>query len=139
MPRIIPITDLRNTTKISELCHAKREPVFVTKNGYSDLVIMSMETYEALAEVPVAERPAEGPGEMCFLTERSPIWAGMLSDVMQQHGIPFFKESSLGAGLAIKTGSLAENIRFFVPKACFAAAQSLVEELFEKNAESEAT
>ena len=40
MPKIIPITDLRNTTKISELCHAKNEPVFITKNGYSDLVIM---------------------------------------------------------------------------------------------------
>ena len=46
MPKIIPITDLRNTTKISELCHGKNEPVFITKNGYSDLVIMSMETYE---------------------------------------------------------------------------------------------
>ena len=47
MPIIIPITDLRNTTKISELCHGKNEPVFITKNGYSDLVIMSMEAYEA--------------------------------------------------------------------------------------------
>ena len=48
MPQIRPITDLRNTTEISELCHAKREPIFITKNGYGDLVIMSMETYEAM-------------------------------------------------------------------------------------------
>ena len=50
MPQIRPITDLRNTTEISELCHAKREPVFITKNGYGDLVVMSMETYEEMLE-----------------------------------------------------------------------------------------
>ena len=46
MPAIRPIKDLRNTTKISELCHQKKEPVFITKNGYGDLVVMSIETYE---------------------------------------------------------------------------------------------
>lgn len=50
MPQIRPITDLRNTTEISEICHAKREPVFITKNGYGDLVIMSIEAYEELTE-----------------------------------------------------------------------------------------
>jgi prevent-host-death family protein len=48
MPKIRPITDLRNTNEISELCHAKNEPIFITKNGYGDLVIMSIETYEAM-------------------------------------------------------------------------------------------
>jgi len=46
MPTIRPITDLRNTNEISELCHSQQEPVFITKNGYDDLVIMSMATYE---------------------------------------------------------------------------------------------
>ena len=50
MPQIRPITDLRNTTEISELCHAKREPIFITKNGYGDLVVMSMEAYEEMLE-----------------------------------------------------------------------------------------
>ena len=50
MPQIRPITDLRNTNEISEFCHAKREPLFITKNGYGDLVVMSMETYEELLE-----------------------------------------------------------------------------------------
>lgn len=49
-PQIRPITDLRNTTEISDICHAKREPVFITKNGYGDLVIMSMEAYEDLID-----------------------------------------------------------------------------------------
>ena len=50
MPQIRPITDLRNTNEISDICHARREPVFITKNGYGDLVVMSIETYEALVE-----------------------------------------------------------------------------------------
>lgn len=50
MPQIRPITDLRNTTEISDICHANREPVFITKNGYGDLVIMSMEAYEDLVD-----------------------------------------------------------------------------------------
>ena len=48
MPVIRPITDLRNTNEISELCHKQQQPVFITKNGYGDLVVMSMETYEEL-------------------------------------------------------------------------------------------
>jgi len=50
MPQIRPITDLRNTNEISELCHANKEPIFITKNGYGDLVVMSIETYEAMLE-----------------------------------------------------------------------------------------
>lgn len=50
MPQIRPITGLRNTNKISEICHARREPVFITKNGYGDLVVMSIETYETMVE-----------------------------------------------------------------------------------------
>ena len=130
MPQIRPITDLRNTTEISELCHARREPVFITKNGYGDLVVMSMETYEALTAGLTAAVPAGKPEGMCFLTERETVWAGMLADVLTQHGIPFAKESSLGAGLAIRTGSLGETIRFFVPAAFLAAAQDIVDELF---------
>ncbi|MFV0363909.1 MAG: type II toxin-antitoxin system Phd/YefM family antitoxin [Suipraeoptans sp.] len=48
MPNIRPITDLRNTNEILDICHAKNEPVFITKNGYGDLVVMSIETYEEM-------------------------------------------------------------------------------------------
>lgn len=50
MPQIRPITDLRNTNEISDACHAVNEPIFITKNGYGDLVVMSIETYEQIAE-----------------------------------------------------------------------------------------
>ncbi|MDE7415670.1 MAG: type II toxin-antitoxin system Phd/YefM family antitoxin [Lachnospiraceae bacterium] len=47
MPHIIPIKDLKNTSEISEMCHKSNEPIYVTKNGYGDMVIMSMEMYES--------------------------------------------------------------------------------------------
>ncbi|SHK00994.1 type II toxin-antitoxin system Phd/YefM family antitoxin [Hespellia stercorisuis] len=46
MPQIIPIKDLKNTSEISEMCHRAEEPIYITKNGYGDMVIMSMENYE---------------------------------------------------------------------------------------------
>lgn len=47
MPSIRPISDLRNKANdISEFCHTSREPVFITKNGVGDMVVMSVETYE---------------------------------------------------------------------------------------------
>ncbi len=51
MPTIMPIRDLRNTSEISELAHRKQEPIFITKNGYSDLVVMSSEYYERFAQI----------------------------------------------------------------------------------------
>jgi len=60
MPEIRPITDLRNTNEISELCHKSQEPIFITKNGYGDLVVMSMDTYERqMALVGVYKKLAE--------------------------------------------------------------------------------
>ena len=48
MPQIIPIRDLKKTAEISDMCHNSEEPIYITKNGYGDMVIMSMETYEEL-------------------------------------------------------------------------------------------
>ena len=47
MPEIRPISDLRNKfAEISKVVHNLREPVFLTKNGYGDMVVMSIEDYE---------------------------------------------------------------------------------------------
>lgn len=48
MPQIIPIKDLKDTASISELCHSIDEPIYITKNGYGDMVIMSIEIFEAM-------------------------------------------------------------------------------------------
>lgn len=47
MPNIRPVSDLRNNfTEISSIVHETNSPIFLTKNGYGDMVVMSMETYE---------------------------------------------------------------------------------------------
>ena len=46
MPRIIPIRDLKNTAAISQMCNESTEPIYVTKNGYGDMVLMSMKAYD---------------------------------------------------------------------------------------------
>ena len=50
MPVIMPIKDLRNTSEISDLAHKTQEPIFITKNVYSDLVVMSSELYDKFAK-----------------------------------------------------------------------------------------
>ncbi len=66
MPIIKPISDLRNkTNQISELVHRSHEPVFITKNGEGDMVLMSLARYgeierqlELYGKLAVAEAQA---------------------------------------------------------------------------------
>lgn len=47
MALIRPCADLRNNyNEISKICHETKEPMYITKNGTNDLVILSDETYE---------------------------------------------------------------------------------------------
>lgn len=80
MPQIRPITDLRNTNEISELCHTKHEPVFMTKNGYGDLVVMSIETYEEMIETSridnvINEAEREYANNGAFLDAREALFS----------------------------------------------------------------
>ena len=67
MEKIRPVSDLRNNfSEISKIVHETAEPVFLTKNGYGDMVIMSMEAYEekmqlldAYAKLDAAEQQVE--------------------------------------------------------------------------------
>lgn len=47
MPTIRPISDLRNNAnEISDFCRQTHEPVYITRNGSGDMVVLSMEEYE---------------------------------------------------------------------------------------------
>ncbi len=49
MKTIRPVSDLRNNfADISKTVHETAKPVFLTKNGYGDMVVLSMEAYENL-------------------------------------------------------------------------------------------
>lgn len=76
MPVIMPIKDLRNTSEISDLAHKTQEPIFITKNGYSDLVVMSSELYDKFAKnnridqaIYESEKEMEGGGVSMDLDE----------------------------------------------------------------------
>ena len=85
MPQIRPITDLRNTTEISDICHAKREPIFITKNGYGDLVVMSIEAYEELIETASIDA-AIGTAESEFMkTHESHDARAALASLRRKH------------------------------------------------------
>lgn len=67
MKMIRPVSDLRNNfADISKTVHETAQPVFLTKNGYGDMVVLSMEAYENLQfdsevyfKLQEAEREAE--------------------------------------------------------------------------------
>lgn len=67
MNMIRPVSDLRNSfAEISKTVHETAQPVFLTKNGYGDMVVMSMEAFENLQfesevyfKLQEAEREAE--------------------------------------------------------------------------------
>lgn len=67
MNMIRPVSDLRNNfAEISKTVHETAKPVFLTKNGYGDMVVLSMEAYENLQfesevyfKLMEAEREAE--------------------------------------------------------------------------------
>ncbi len=65
MIEIRPIKDLRDTTEISRLCEESKEPIYITKNGYGHLVVMSMETYkDKLAKADLYEKLAEAENQI---------------------------------------------------------------------------
>ena len=67
MKLIRPVSDLRNNfADISRTVHETSQPVFLTKNGYGDMVVLSMEAFEKLqfesevyAKLQEAEREAQ--------------------------------------------------------------------------------
>ena len=69
MPHIRPVSDLRNRfNEISKLVHETSEPVFLTKNGTGDMVVMSLETFdemrlngEIFLKLKEAEQQAQNP------------------------------------------------------------------------------
>ena len=66
MPNIRPISDLRNNfTQISDSVHLDDEPIFLTKNGVGDMVVMSMDYYERqLAQLDLYQKLDEARQEI---------------------------------------------------------------------------
>ncbi len=84
MERIRPISDLRNRfAEVSRDVHESNEPVFLTRNGVGDMVVMSMETYENRAfdsrvtdAILEAEQQARLSGESYSIDETLALLRG---------------------------------------------------------------
>lgn len=51
MALIRPCADLRNNyNEISRICHETKQPMYITRNGTNDLVILSDEAYEDIVK-----------------------------------------------------------------------------------------
>ena len=59
MPQIIPIKELKNTSEISEMCHRTEEPIYITKNGYGDMVESTMKQLAMYRDIEISERQIE--------------------------------------------------------------------------------
>ena len=83
--QIVPIRDLRNTNEISERCKASNEPIFITKNGYSDMVIMSAEVYERMRLYSVYEKLMQAEDDIA--ENRVSDARGSLNDLRTKYGL----------------------------------------------------
>ncbi len=73
--------------------------------------------------------------EYVFLTAQEALWADVLAQVLRDNAINFTRQPVLGAGLAIKAGTMQEQFRFFVPGSQLEKASELVTALFSGEAE----
>lgn len=49
MPHIHPVSDLKNNLNhLSEICRKTHEPVYLTRRGHGELVLVGIEEYELL-------------------------------------------------------------------------------------------
>ena len=76
---IRPVSDLRNNfADISKTVHETKRPVFLTKNGFGDMVVLSMEAYEKLqleSEIYLKLLEAEREEEESKTFTKEGVWA----------------------------------------------------------------
>lgn len=67
-----------------------------------------------------------------FLAEKEEMWARMLMEVLEGHGISCVGQPVYGAGLVIKAG-MGERLQVYVPRDRYGEAQELMEGLFPED------
>lgn len=87
MATIRPSSDLRNKyNEISTFCHTHNEPVYITKNGTGDLVVLSNAEYERLTAREKLHRSLnEGIADAQAGRERSA--ADVFFDIEKKYGL----------------------------------------------------
>ena len=88
MPTIRPISDLRNNSnEISEFCRSSREPVFITKNGVGDMVVLSIDMFERQqAQLELYSKLAEAEAEPVSETAGVNYFEFVKKQRVEEHG-----------------------------------------------------
>lgn len=73
------------------------------------------------------------PDDLCFLTEKEMPWSGMIEDVLHQNKVPVLSKSTIGAGMAVRTGSMFEKYRIYVRYEDLQKAIEIVKQLFSSD------
>lgn len=93
--QIRPISDLRNKSQeISDLAHASNAPVFITKNGREDLVVLSLAAWEDLYVYPLLLE-AELDEAM---GEKDLDWDEAMDDLAKKHKLGKYAEPGAPTG-----------------------------------------
>ena len=48
LPKVLPVNELKNTASIMKTCKESQVPIVITKNGYGEAVMMSIELFEEM-------------------------------------------------------------------------------------------
>lgn len=70
--------------------------------------------------------------DLCLVRSMGQIWADMFCDVLQQNEIPYYKQSDIGAGMAMLTGLQMETFSIFVPYNRYEEAKETADALFSQ-------
>ena len=82
--QIVPMRDLKDTVQIEKKC--QNGPVFVTKNGYGKLVVISMEYYESKI-AKIAEADFINEGIVDFANEKINDGKEVMEKLKDKYGI----------------------------------------------------
>ena len=70
MPHIHPVSDLKNNlSRLSDICRKEHEPVYLTRKGHGDLVLLSMEEYERMVAKLKVREEEEAEVETLWVAE----------------------------------------------------------------------
>ena len=110
MAVIVPIKDLKDTNKFSTLCENTNEPIFVTKNGYGNMVVMNVDYYNSVFEkVMIKQKIYEGLNDI--KNGMTIIMDGNLSQIIEfQHVKPGKGPAFVRIKLKnLRTGAIVED------------------------------
>lgn len=68
---------------------------------------------------------------ICFLVEKEMLWGEMFAEILRKNSIPFWYDTVLGAGIALKVGPSFERYRFYVPFPYLEQSRQLAEQIFQ--------